>query len=103
MSQHHKSTRNMRKLKEQFKTESHTANLPCWMCGMPIDYDAPHDDWDNPDRYQLDHYYPASTHPEHYEDPANFRPSHAACNNERSDGAPSAGLGTLSRQWITQA
>lgn len=100
MSQHHKSTRNMRKLKAEFRAQCEADNSPCWMDGMPIDYTAKFDDYENDDRFELDHYYPASTHPEHYEDPANFRASHAGCNNERSNDAPRAGLGILSRQWI---
>lgn len=100
MSQHHPSTRNMAKVKAAFKEQSAEQDARCWMCGMPIDYTAPWDDWKNDSRFELDHYYPASTHPEHYEDPANFRPSHAGCNRERSNGAPQAGLGTLSRLWL---
>lgn len=72
---------------------------PCWLCGMPIDYAAPHDDYSNDDRFQRDHYYPASTHPEFYEDPANFRASHAGCNRERSNNPPHPSLGILSREW----
>lgn len=99
MSEHHPSTRNMRKVKAEFRAECKAANRPCWLCGLDIDYEAPHDDYSNDDRFELDHYYPASTHPEHYEDPANFRPSHAGCNRERSNNAPRPSLGILSRQW----
>lgn len=100
----------MQKQKAEFRAECATwqdelmqsdkvAGRPCWLCGMPIDYEAPHDDYENGARYQLDHYYPASTHPEHFEDPANFRPSHAKCNQVRGNQPPRPSLGIPSRQW----
>jgi 5-methylcytosine-specific restriction endonuclease McrA len=95
MSQHHPSTRNMRELKRVFRAEREEADAPCWLCGQLINY-AEHG---REDSFELDHYYPASTHPEHYEDPANFRPSHSSCNRERSNKAPRPGLGVLSRNW----
>lgn len=100
MSRHHTNSRNMQRQKKLFRDGCEATNEVCWLCGMPIDYEAPHDDYDNDDRFELDHYYPASTHPEHYEDPANFRASHAGCNRERSNNAPRPGLGILSRDWI---
>lgn len=90
----------MQKVKAQFKAECAAEYLPCWICTLPIDYTAPYNDWGNDDRYELDHYYPASTHPEHFEDPANFRPSHAGCNRHRSNKAPRPPLGTPSRRWL---
>ncbi len=39
------------------------ANAPCWICGLPVDYDAKWDDWTNDDRFQEDHYWPVSTSP----------------------------------------
>ncbi|HYH13340.1 MAG TPA: hypothetical protein VD789_13365, partial [Thermomicrobiales bacterium] len=97
MSQHHPSTRRMRQLKADFQDQCRAADEPCWMDGQPIDYTVPAGSTD--DSYELDHYYPASTHPEHYDDPANFRASHALCNRTRSNQAPSADLGAPSRQW----
>lgn len=87
------------KLRDEFRERSKSANAPCWMCGMPIDYDATADDYKNDDRFELDHFQPWSTHPELREDPTNFRPSHAGCNRERGNGEARPGLGTLSRQW----
>lgn len=98
MSQHHKTTRNMQAQKLKFKGECKDADARCWLCSQPINYE-PIDDND-PSRFELDHYYPVSTHPEHQEDPANFRPSHAECNRRRGNKAPAPGLGTLSRDWL---
>lgn len=100
MSKHHKSTRQDRADRAKFKAECQAEDRPCWLCGGAIDYDAPHDDYDNDDRYQRDHFFPASTHPELYEDPSNWRPSHAGCNRDRSNDDATGGLGIPSRQWI---
>jgi hypothetical protein len=96
---HHPSTRNMRKVKAEFRAQCTAEDAKCWLCGMAIDYEADPNDEASKHRFQLDHYYPASTHPEHYEDPANFRPSGAECNRERGNKAPRPGLGMLSRKW----
>lgn len=99
MSQHHKSTRRMNMLRDQFRADCAAADAACWLCGQEIPYDVPFDDYANDDRFQLDHFYPVSTHPELAEDRANFRASHCGCNRERSDKAPMPTLGTLSRAW----
>jgi hypothetical protein len=103
VSKHHPNSRNMRKVKAEFLEQcsaevqpDSSVGRPCWLCGMRIDYDDPTSDH----RFELDHYYPASTHPEFYEDPANFRASGAACNRERSNNPPRPGLGVLSREWF---
>ena len=93
------NTRNMHKQRTQFKAECKEADADCWLCNLPIDYEADWNDFGNDNRFQLDHFYPVSTHPELQEDPTHFRPSHAGCNNERSNGAPRADLGILSREW----
>lgn len=95
-----KTTRQFVKDRAAFRAKCADENAPCWICGMDhIDYEAPFDDWTNPDRFELDHYYPVSTHPELQHDPANFRPSSHSCNNDRGNGPPRPGLGTLSRAW----
>jgi 5-methylcytosine-specific restriction endonuclease McrA len=103
VSRHHTNSRNMQKVKATFREECATEDQPdgtrgrpCWLCGMPIDYDMP----DSEHAFNLDHYYPASTHPEHYEDPANFRASHAKCNQVRGNNPPRPLLGVPSRQWL---
>lgn len=84
----------------EFRDKCRDNNRPCWICGQPIDYDARHDDYANDSRFQLDHRYPVSTHPEIQEDPANWEPSHAGCNRERSNRPPRPNLGTLSQAWV---
>lgn len=93
------NTRLQHKQRAEFKAEHAALDSPCWLCGLPIDYTAPFDDYGNDDRFQEDHFYPVSTHPELQDDPTNKRPSHAGCNNARGNGAPVLGLGTPSQQW----
>ena len=69
----------------------------CWLCGAPIDYLLR----DADDAFELDHYYPVSTHPQLCEDPGNFRPSHRSCNRARGNRPPRASLGTTSREWLS--
>lgn len=95
-----KHTRSTQRLRQEFRATCAAANEPCWICGTAIDYAAPFNEWRNPDRFQLDHFYPVSTHPHLQEDPTNFRASHAGCNEARGNGTVTAGLGTLSRQWV---
>ncbi|MBW8025302.1 HNH endonuclease [Clavibacter michiganensis subsp. michiganensis] len=99
MGQHHPHTRRMDKVKADFRKRCAAEDLPCWLCTQPIDYDAPTDDYKNESRFQPDHYFPASERPDLYDDPSNLRPSHAGCNQRRSNQAPRAGLRPPSRQW----
>lgn len=69
----------------------------CWMDAQPIAYDEP--DGTTDDSFELDHYYPVSTHPEHEMDPANFRASHRSCNRSRGNGAPLPPIDNPSRAW----
>ena len=95
-----KITRRFVALRTEFKAACAAENAPCWLDGLPIDYAAAFDDYGNDDRFELDHYFPVSTHPELQEDPANFRASHAGCNNARSNGEPLLELGVPSREWF---
>lgn len=92
-------SRAFNKLRTAFREQCARDNRPCWICGQPIDYDAPFDDYANDDRFQYDHYHPTSTHPELQEDPANGRASHAGCNRERGNKPPRPGLGIPSHTW----
>lgn len=97
------SSRRFKNDRTKFRTDCELDQLSCWLCGQAIDYEAPHDDYANDDRFELDHYYPVSTHPELQEDPANFRPSHAGCNRARGNSTVTSTLaGTLSRDWTTK-
>lgn len=68
----------------------------CWLCGQPIDYDAPKGDDLS---FSGDHKKPWSKYPELREDPANYAPAHLGCNKARGNREPPAGLGLLSRVW----
>lgn len=88
---------NYRALCERWQNPDGTTGMPCWLCGKPIDYALP--DADHPEAFNLDHAHPVSTHPELAEDPANFRSSHADCNEKRGNNAPFIELGTPSEDW----
>lgn len=81
---------------EQTNWDGSTGQACCWLCGKPINYDLRHG---HPEAWELDHAWPVSTHPALAEDPANFRPSHADCNQRRGDRAPFIELGTPSEDW----
>lgn len=89
-------SRNAKAQKKEFRAQCQAMTEPCWLCGQPIDYEAPPN---TPDSFDLDHFYPQSTHPELAEDPANFRASHCSCNRSRKAGQPMPDLGTLSEAW----
>lgn len=89
---------NSKKDKAAFFAQCKAQHAVCWLCGMPIDYEATKNTTD--DSFNLDHLYPVSKHPELQFDPAGFKPSHTSCNRLRSNQDPPTPIGTLSRQWI---
>lgn len=92
-----RSTDVYKRVRAEFRAQCEAEDAGCWLCGMPIDYTAPRG---TAYAFEADHYYPASTHPEHVSDPANLKPSHKQCNAARGNRPPRAGLGTLSRNWL---
>jgi 5-methylcytosine-specific restriction endonuclease McrA len=94
-------TRRFEAERKAFFAQCRARHDVCWLCGMPIDYEAAQNTTD--DSYNLDHYFPVSKSPDLQEDPAGFRPSHTSCNNLRGNRDPAKPLGTLSRQWIQAA
>lgn len=84
-------------LREVFRAECVAADAPCWMDGQPIAYDEP--DGTTDDSFELDHYYPVSTHPHLEMDAGNFKPSHRQCNRSRGSGAPAPLINNPSRDW----
>lgn len=97
MSQHHRSTRRGVKLTAEFRAECEEANAPCWLCGLPIDYEAgPNEE----DAFERDHFFPVSTHPDLQDDPENFRAAHRRCNQVRGNKAPRPGVGRTSVDWF---
>ena len=96
-----KTSRQFEKDKAAFFNQCKAQHAVCWLCGMPIDYNAVKNTTD--DSFNLDHLYPVSKHPELQFDPAGFKPSHTSCNRLRGNSDPPAPIGVLSRQWITTA
>ena len=98
-----RSTRRYRKLRAAFREECRThvnpdgsVGAPCWLDGLPINYSLPRE---HPESFNLDHAYPVSERPDLAEDPANFRPSHRHCNEERGDDEPFIQIGSPSEDW----
>ena len=96
-----KGGRQFEKDRKKFFLECKSEHRPCWLCGMPIDYDVAQNTTD--DSFNLDHFYPVSKRPDLQHDTAGFRPSHTQCNNLRGNKDPATPIGTLSRQWIQTA
>ncbi|MBT2266307.1 HNH endonuclease [Rhodococcus erythropolis] len=91
-----RSTRRHKALRAEFRQQCENRRSPCHLCSQPIDYGVPKD---NPDAFELDHFYPVSTHPALVDDPANFRPSHKSCNGSRGNAEVTPTLGSLSEEW----
>ena len=91
-----RTTRRYRRLRQDFKAQCAAHNLPCWLCGQPIDYTAKPG---LPDAFNLDHALPRDTHPELAEDPGNFRASHETCNKVRGTRTAVGTVGAQSRVW----
>lgn len=91
-----RESRRYKKLRGEFRSECADLQLPCWLCGKPIDYSLPSE---HPDAWSLDHAHTVSEFLELALDPANFRPSHLDCNKRRGNDAPFIQLGAPSEDW----
>lgn len=91
-----RDSRSYRAARDRYRDECTRDDLPCHLCGQPIDYEA---EQGHPDAFELDHFYPVSDYPELVEDPGNFRPSHGSCNRRRGNRAAVYSLGVTSRDW----
>lgn len=92
-----------RKAQQKFKARAAANNLPCNICGQPIDYTIPHnDEWGsiNSDAFELDHLYPVATHKHLELDPANFRATHAGCNRAKGNNRLTKRSNPVTRQWV---
>ena len=56
-----KGGRQFEKDRKAFFLKCKAEHAVCWLCGMPIDYDAPQNSSD--DSYNLDHFYPVPNAP----------------------------------------
>ena len=102
MPDRHSTSRRWRTVRRMAYERDRAAGATCWICGGPIDYDAPAH---SPDAWEPDHVIPVCDHPEWQMDLANIRPSHSACNRRR--GAQdmqrrraAERIGQTSRQWL---
>lgn len=73
--------------------ELRARRLPCWLCGQPIDYDAPPR---TPQSFSADHRAPMAEGGYPTED---LMASHYGCNSARGSRAPQPGIGTTSEAW----
>jgi 5-methylcytosine-specific restriction endonuclease McrA len=80
-----RSGRRYRKTRAEFVARCRAINAPCWLCGGTINYQNNSRQWNSP---ELDHRYPASTHPHLVNEPSNFRIAHASCNQSRGAKDP---------------
>lgn len=83
-----------RRHRRRYRAACEAAEAPCHLCGQGISY-LPN----SPDPWELDHFYPRSTHPELHLDPANWRPAHSSCNRSRGTDEVSPSLGVPSEDW----
>lgn len=90
MDRQHRTWRNT---SEAFKTECRRLNLPCALCGQPIDYDA-----SGRSRYGFttDHITPLAKGGELLPGAEGMRPAHHGCNSKRGAGNRTD---TTSRRW----
>lgn len=84
------------KMRDRFRARCQEIGACCHLCGQYVDYDIPAGEVDS---FEVDHFYPVLTHPEMYEDPANFRASHKQCNSQRGAADVKPTLGQLSEAW----
>ena len=88
-----------RRARARFFEQGKAEDAPCWICRGtegPIDYDAAPG---APLSHTLDHIHPVSTHPELYNDPANFAHAHQKCNSSRGAKAPTVKCSVIPRMW----
>lgn len=83
-------------LRTKYRAACERASAVCHLCGQGIDYTIPPGEGD---AFEVDHFYPVSTHPHLYEDVGNFRPSHKTCNANRGSKDVVPTLGPPSENW----
>lgn len=85
-----------RSMREDFKRRCKANDVPCWLCGKPVDFSLPHP---HPESFNLDHAIPLSVRPDLADDYNNARCSHKACNERRGNSEPFLDIGIPSEQW----
>lgn len=88
--------RHWQRVREAAFQRDRKKNAVCWICGMPIDYDAPSG---TPDAWEPDHIKPVAKFPQLEFVLSNIAPAHCSCNRSRGDGSGIDRIGTTSRRW----
>ncbi|MFW5933715.1 MAG: HNH endonuclease signature motif containing protein [Actinomycetota bacterium] len=73
-----RSTRRYRQVRAGYRAWAEAQQLPCWICGHPIDYRLRRGRW----AWTLDHATPLA-HGGPLLAPSNHRSAHARCNSQR--------------------
>ncbi|MGV4377948.1 HNH endonuclease [Trueperella pyogenes] len=68
-----------RDLTKALRRKAQAQNLPCWICGQPIDYQA---DWRSKWSFTADHVIPIALGGSQR---GELRPAHRSCNSRRGD------------------
>lgn len=71
--------RRYRRMVDALRSEVEKRNLPCWLCGYPIDTDL---HWKEPMSFTADHLEPISVGGNLY---GKLLPAHRACNSKRGN------------------
>lgn len=82
-----KSSRRWEAMRKRHRAQSAALNLPCHICGEPIDYTL---HYPHPRSYSTDHRVAVSVDAALAEDPGNLQPSHLVCN-QRKGNRPTTG------------
>lgn len=85
-----------KRVREAARRRDLRAGAVCWICGQPIDYDAPADD---PNAWSPDHVVPVAKAPQLEFALSNIRASHTSCNKSRGQGEGIDRIGPTSRVW----
>lgn len=82
--------------RQRFAKQLATQQLPCCICGQPIDYTLTYPD---PDSFSVEHRVPKAIRPDLTLDPANMGAAHLKCNQSRGKHDYKPSLGTTSTEW----
>ena len=89
-----KTSRQFEKDKATFFTQCKAQHAVCWLCGMPIDYNAVKNTTD--DSFNLDHMFPVSKHPELQFDPAGASANRNTLKTmDNNSMSPTRGVGAV--------
>lgn len=89
-------TRFAHEFRNNMREKYQAVGARCYLCGQPIDYDAPAG---SRDALEIDHVIPTSERPELMFEEENLRPAHMSCNRSKQDSKPGPTLGIPSEEW----